>query len=94
MKGQRKKDTVKLFLEQVGDNIRYYRIQKGYTLEALGSDLGIDKSNMFRIEQGKNITLITLLKISAFLDVSPARLIQNVPNIILEDAESYVRKKN
>lgn len=93
MKGKTRKDTIETFLEQVGNNIRTYRQKKGLTLEALGEDIGLDKSNMYRIEQGKNITLVTLLKIAAFLEVSPGKLIQNTPDVLLEDAEKYQRKK-
>ncbi len=93
MKGKTRRDTIDIFLEQVGNNIRTYRQKKGLTLEALGEDVGLDKSNMHRIEQGKNITLVTLLKIAAYLEVSPGKLIQNAPDILLEDAEKYQRKK-
>ena len=49
----------KAFLEAIGKNIKAYRVKKGLTLEQLGEDIGTDKSNMLRIEQGKNITLLT-----------------------------------
>lgn len=90
---KKRKDKVKDFLVQVGDNIRRSRVKRGLTLEALGDDIGLDKSNMFRIEQGKNITLVTLMKIAAFLDVHPSRLLQNTPDILMEDAEEYVKQK-
>jgi transcriptional regulator with XRE-family HTH domain len=90
---KRKKDTIEFFLEQVGDNIRHYRLKRGLTLEALGEDIGLDKSNMFRIEQGKNITLLTLLKVAAFLDVHPSKLFSGTPEIVMEDAEEYIRQK-
>jgi transcriptional regulator with XRE-family HTH domain len=88
----RKKDSIHIFLEQVGQNIRNHRQKKGLTLEALGEDIGLDKSNMHRIEQGKNITLVTLLKIAAFLEISPTKLIQNTPDVLMEDAEKYQRR--
>jgi transcriptional regulator with XRE-family HTH domain len=90
---KRKKDSVKLFLEQVGENIRNHRIKRGFTLAELGEDVGLDKSNMLKIEQGRNITLVTLLKISAFLDVPPAKLIQHSHDILMEDTEKYMRKR-
>lgn len=90
---KRKKDTIEIFLVQVGDNIRHYRQKRGLTLEALGEDIGLDKSNMFRIEQGKNITLLTLLKVATFLDVHPSKLFNGTPDIAMEDAEEYIRQK-
>lgn len=88
-----KKDTVENFLEKVGDNIRTYRLKRGFTLEALGEDIGLDKSNMFRIEQGKNITLLTLMKIAAFLEVHPSKLFGGTDDITTKDAEDYIRQK-
>jgi len=88
-----KQDTIETFLEQVGDNIRRYRLKRGLTLEALGEDIGLDKSNMFRIEQGKNITLLTLLKVATFLDVHPSKLFNGTPDISMKDAEDYIRQK-
>jgi transcriptional regulator with XRE-family HTH domain len=69
------KKPEKAFLKVVGDNIRHYRQQAGFTLEQLGEDIGLDKSNLHRIEQGKNITLLTLLKIAVFLDKDPRTLL-------------------
>ncbi|CAN5410692.1 hypothetical protein BH09BAC5_BH09BAC5_25170 [soil metagenome] len=81
------------FLESVGDKIRYYRQKRGFTLEALGDDIGLDKGNMHRIEAGKNITLLTLVKIALFLDIEPGKLIGNKVDLSLKDAESMVSKK-
>lgn len=89
----RKKSSLDEFLVSVGDNIRRIRRERGYTLDELGIDIGLDKSNMHRIEQGKNITLLTLVKVAAFLEVNPQELLKTSVNIALEDAESYIRKK-
>lgn len=87
------KDPTKEFLRAVGENIRYYRKKRGLTLEALGDDVGLDKGNMHRIEAGKNITLVTLLKLSVFLEVDPVKLLDAEMNISLEAAEEYIRQK-
>jgi DNA-binding Xre family transcriptional regulator len=87
------KDSVKEFLQQVGDNIRVHRIKRGMSLEALGNDIGLDKSSMHRIESGKNITLVTLAKIAAMLEINPSQLLRNVDQVVEEDAEKYIRKK-
>jgi transcriptional regulator with XRE-family HTH domain len=89
----RKRNPVDEFLVQVGDNIRRVRTRHGFTLEELGRDIGLDKSNMHRIEQGRNITLVTLLKIAAFLDVPPATLLPSDVTVASEDVERYVRAK-
>lgn len=81
------------FLKAVGENIRYYRKAKGYTLEALGEDIGLDKSNTYRIERGKNITLLTLLKIAIFLDVPPQKLLDIPMNVSLDEAEQIIASK-
>lgn len=81
------------FLLVVGENIRRYRTKRGYTLDQLGCDIGLDKSNMYRIEQGKNITLLTLIKIAAVLEVNPEDLLRT--NIALKqaDAEAFMKLK-
>ncbi|MBK7432140.1 MAG: helix-turn-helix transcriptional regulator [Bacteroidetes bacterium] len=83
----------KAFLEAIGKNIKAYRVKKGLTLEQLGEDIGTDKSNMLRIEQGKNITLLTLLKLSGFLEVEPHILIKTTFSMSMEDIEKYVIRK-
>jgi transcriptional regulator with XRE-family HTH domain len=80
-------------LTAIGDNIRRYRITRGYTLDQLGCDIGLDKSNMYRIEQGKNITLLTLIKIAAILEVNPDELLRTDIILKQEDAEAYMRSK-
>ncbi|HLG03694.1 MAG TPA: helix-turn-helix transcriptional regulator [Bacteroidia bacterium] len=86
-------DPTKEFLAAIGENIRYFRKKKGFTLEALGEDIGLDKSNMHHIESGRNLTLITLLKIATFLEIDPAKLLQTDVNVSLEDAEAYINRK-
>ena len=59
------------FLLSVGLRINTLRKEKGYTLADLGDNIGLDKSNVHRLEQGKNFTLDTLIKIAGFLEVHP-----------------------
>jgi DNA-binding Xre family transcriptional regulator len=89
----RKKEPVTEYLSLVGDNIRRWRNKRGYTLEEVGMDIGMDKSNLHHIEQGKNITLVTLLKLSAVLEVKPTDLLETNTTITAEDAELYARRK-
>jgi transcriptional regulator with XRE-family HTH domain len=81
------KNQVQIFLKQIGDNIRKERLKKGITLAGLGEDIGLDKSNMHKIEQGKNITLVTLIKISAYLEIHPTKLFQKTNEINIKDIE-------
>jgi transcriptional regulator with XRE-family HTH domain len=66
------------FLQEVGLRIKTLRQARGCTLADLGENIGLDKSNTFRLEQGKNFTLLTLIKIAAFFNVHPNEIL-NVP---------------
>jgi len=87
------KKPEKEFLKAVGDNIRHHRQKKGVTLEQLGEDIGLDKSNLHRIEQGQNITLLTLLKIAVFLELTPKDLLKTSLQVSMEDMDEYVARK-
>jgi transcriptional regulator with XRE-family HTH domain len=56
---------------KVGEQIKYFRKDKGISLESLGLDIGLDGSNMNKIEKGQNITLATLFKILSALKITP-----------------------
>lgn len=72
---KKKETSAKSYLKSVGENIKYYRKQRKLSLEVLGLDIGLDKSNMHKIESGKNITLLTVLKIAVVLKVNPEQLV-------------------
>lgn len=59
------------YYKALGDLISKYRKEKGYTLEELGLRIGNDKSEMFKIEKGRNITVSTILKLALALDKTP-----------------------
>ncbi len=88
-----KKNPTKAFLQAVGSKIRYYRQKRNLTLENLGEYIGLDKGNVHRIEAGKNITLLTLLKISRFLKVDAEKLVTNNVRVSVGDAENLVDSK-
>ncbi|HRH03908.1 MAG TPA: helix-turn-helix transcriptional regulator [Bacteroidia bacterium] len=67
---KKKETSAKSYLKSVGENIKHYRRQRGLSLDVLGLDIGLDKSNMHKIEAGKNITLLTLLKLAVVLKAS------------------------
>lgn len=89
----RKKEPITEYLTLMGDNIRRWRNKRGYTLEEVGQDIGLDKSNLHHIEQGKNITIITLLKLAAVLEIKPTDLLDIDASVTAEDAELFIRRK-
>lgn len=54
----------------LGEAIRAVRVERGYAQERFAAHAGIDRSYFGAVERGEfNITLATLLKIAAGLDV-------------------------
>lgn len=80
--GQRK---INECFKKIGENISCARKNKKMTLEQLGFDIGMDKSAMFHIEKGKPITLTTLIKIAAVLEIKIPALFNKVPNLTKND---------
>jgi transcriptional regulator with XRE-family HTH domain len=73
------------FYKILGENIKKYRKKNSLTLEQLGLSIGVDKSAMHRIENGKPITITTLLKISTILEVPANHFFANTPKFNKED---------
>ncbi len=63
---------------ELGVQLKRLRIQNNLSLESLGSELGIDGSNLQKIEYGHNITISTLLKLCICLNISPADLLSEI----------------
>jgi transcriptional regulator with XRE-family HTH domain len=62
--------------EAVGRAIREARQAAGYTQEAFAHTAGLDRSYMGAIERGEfNLTLETLLKVTAVLGMSASELL-------------------
>ena len=59
MKKLRKK-PLHPYLIELGAEIKKLRIKRKQTLEVLGGDIGIDPSNLQKIEVGHNLTINTL----------------------------------
>ncbi len=85
MKSDEKK--IKELFKVLGLAISQKRKKNKITLEQLGFDIGIDKSGMHHIENGKPITLTTFFKICAVLDVKPEVLIKDLPKLTKEDLD-------
>lgn len=61
----------------VGRNLRAYRLERGYSQETFADHLGVHRTYFGAVERGeRNLTLKTLEKIAAFLDVDPLKLLQ------------------
>jgi transcriptional regulator with XRE-family HTH domain len=75
------------FLKEVGQRIRKRRNELGISLRELGEDLGLDKGNTQKIENGKNITLKTLLRVAVFLDITPSDLLSVTMKFDLSEFE-------
>jgi transcriptional regulator with XRE-family HTH domain len=78
MKKPRKKPLHPYF-EALGGEIRKVRTSKGLSLEVLGSEIGLDASNLQKIELGQNLTVSTVLKLCIRLNMSPADLFKKLP---------------
>ncbi len=67
-------------LEKIGKRIREERINRGLTQEQLAEQADISLNFMSLIENGKNMSVQTLLKISVALDVPVDSLLDEVSN--------------
>lgn len=62
------------------NRIRYFRKQRGLTLEALGAAIGLTPQSLSRIENGKmRLSTDWLARIAAALRISPLDLIEEGP---------------
>ncbi len=67
------------FLKKIGENIRKYRIQKDISQEELAYQAELDRTYISGIERGeRNISVITIKKISEALKMEIAGLINGV----------------
>jgi transcriptional regulator with XRE-family HTH domain len=63
------------FLITFGKNLRLIRKSKGFTQENLANDMGIEISQISRIERGIiNTSITTVKKISEVLKINPSQL--------------------
>lgn len=60
----------KEILMKIGDNIRKYRMMKGWSQEGLAQECNLHRTYIGAVERGeRNITILNLLKIKARLEV-------------------------
>ncbi|MEM1312195.1 MAG: helix-turn-helix transcriptional regulator [Patescibacteria group bacterium] len=63
-------------VSQIGKAIRYHRNQMGMTQQEFSELMGFNRTYLSSIERGeRNISLITLINISKYLDVSIVELV-------------------
>lgn len=86
-------NSIREFVELVGKNINAARRMKGFTMQQLGEDVGMDRAAISKIESGKNVTLETLIKIAAALEVQPSELLQGTIIVSDYDLEAYIVQK-
>jgi transcriptional regulator with XRE-family HTH domain len=84
------KDVSKLFLTQIGENIKKKRKKKDLSLEELGLEIGLTRMQVHRIEKGYNITATTILKLSMALEITPGELVKFDYKSKKEDLEKLV----
>lgn len=83
----------KAYLASIGAGIRALRKKKKMTLEVFGDVVGLDKSNAYRIERGRNITLLTLEKIAQVFNMSSSKLLDNAIEVKEEPKKAMPAKK-
>lgn len=84
------KDIFQTFSKEIGEQIKKRRLSKDFSLEKLGLEIGITKMHMHRIENGYNITLKTILKISIALGTEPENLLKTKLKFKKSDLEYLV----
>ncbi len=68
-------------------NLKHYRQARGLTQAALAAAMDVDRAHVSAMERGQqNVTLQTLQRVAAHLDVAPAQLIE-------EHSEGDVRSR-
>jgi transcriptional regulator with XRE-family HTH domain len=68
---------LKTFLKSFGARVRKLRVDRGWTLEEAEGHGWPAWRHLQKIEAGKNITLVTLWRLSRFFKVHPADLLRD-----------------
>lgn len=77
-------------LVMVGAQVRCLRKARGLTQAALGQTIGINPNLLGRIERGEqNLTVHTLARIAAGLDVTLGELVRTCPHPRLDSADRF-----
>lgn len=65
------KNKIESYFKDLGSLIAKFRKEKKFSLEELGLQIGLDRSAMHRIENGKPITVTTIIKLCLALNKEP-----------------------
>lgn len=65
------KNKLELYFKNLGSLITVFRKEKGFSLEELGLQIGLDRSAMHRTENGKPMTVTTIIKLCLALNKEP-----------------------
>jgi len=72
--------TERQILRQIGQNVKAARLKAGLTQECLEELAGVHWQTISYVENGKFLfTIITFVKISQALEISPNRLLDGLP---------------
>lgn len=74
---QRNQYEANLEMFLIGDAIKRTRLSKNLTQEDLGRLIGVQKAQISRIENGKNLTFSTVIKVFKAMDVTVRLEIDN-----------------
>lgn len=84
-----RKKPIHPYLVALGAEIKKVRQQRKQSLEVLGGEIGLDASNLQKIELGQNLTISTLLKLCICLKVNPSRVLDKISwNLTEKDLDS------
>ncbi|MBA3663217.1 MAG: helix-turn-helix transcriptional regulator [Bacteroidetes bacterium] len=73
----------------MGTEIKKLRVQRKMSLETLGGEIGLDASNLQKLELGQNLTINTLLKLCICLGIMPSKLFDKLSwNLTEKDIDS------
>ena len=63
--------------QRVGNNVRWFRAERGLSQEALAFECGIHRTYISGVERGvRNPTVLVLERIATALDVQASRLLE------------------
>lgn len=62
-------------LKKLGAAIRARRLALDLSQEALADAAGVDRSHMGKIERGRNVTFLNILRIAAAVQCKPSELL-------------------
>ncbi len=89
----KEKNKLELFFKNLGGLVATFRKDKGFSLEELGLRIGIDRSAMHRIENGKPITVTTIIKLSLALNKKPKDFFDDSFDFKTNDLGGLVKSK-